>query len=199
MAEFLTEVEIAAALMGAQTFIEKSIPAITQRPAKRRAEKIAAATAEQPDMVAAVVDAHTSVDDIGAEVFETGTEIDTQQWYQLFFEAAVHGAGGSVHQPSSAERWAFLASAQIVDDEETQDLASAMRELALEQLRARLDRALKQHPELAAHGLSHLDALDLWQRWERETAINIAGGELSRGFAYNPDNIPAFRRECGEF
>ncbi|MGV2902936.1 hypothetical protein ACNPM4_14790 [Microbacterium sp. AGC62] len=149
IAEFLTEVAIAAAVIGAQAFIDKGIPAIKQRLADRRAAKIAAATTEEPDTVVAVVDAHDAVDDVGTEVSETGAEIDTQQWYQLFFEAVAHGAAGSAHQAISAERWAFLASAHVVDDEETQALASAMREITPEQLRDRLDRALEQHPELA--------------------------------------------------
>lgn len=149
LAEFLTEVAVAAAVMGAQAFIDKGIPAIKQRLADRRAEKIAAATAEEPDTAVAAADAHATADNVGTEVSDTGTEIDTQQWYQLFFEGVTHGAAGSAHQAISAERWAFLASAHVVDDEETQALASAMRELTPEQLRDRLDRALEQHPELA--------------------------------------------------
>lgn len=48
-------------------------------------------------------------------------------------------------------------------------------------------------------GLPYLVDLDLWQQWERETAINIACGEFLRDFAHTPVDIAAFRRGYGEF
>lgn len=149
LTEFLTDVAVAAAVMGAQAFIEKGIPAIKQRLADRREQKSAAKTLEPPTaggvVAPNVLDAN---DAFGSEVAETGAEVETQQWYQLFFESVAHRAAADAHQAISAEKWMFLASARIVDDEETQALASAMRELSPEQFAERLDRVLEQHPEL---------------------------------------------------
>lgn len=149
LAEILTEVAVTAAVTGAQAFVEKGIPAIRRYVAARRAKKRAAVASEEVATEVAVHDALISDDAVGSEVSETGAELDTQQWYQLFFEAVAHGAAGSAHQAISAERWAILASARVVDDEETQALASAMRELTPEQLQDRVDRVLEQNPELA--------------------------------------------------
>lgn len=148
LTDLLTEVAIAAAVMGAQAFIDKGIPAIKQKLADRRAQKLAATSASEStsEVVVAEPDA---TEPTGTDVASVGAEIDTQQWYQLFFDAVAHGAAGNAHQAISAERWAFLASARVTDDEATQALASAMRELTPEQLRDRLDRVLEQHPELA--------------------------------------------------
>jgi hypothetical protein len=149
LTEFLTDVAVAAAVMGAQAFIEKGIPAIKQRLADRREQRGAAKTVEPPPAKGMVIPNVLNADDgIGSEVAETGAEVETQQWYQLFFESIAHRAAGNAHHAISAEKWMFLASARIVDDEETQALASAMRELSPEQLAERLDRVLEQHPEL---------------------------------------------------
>lgn len=148
LADFLTEVAIAAAVVGAQAFIDKGIPAIKQKLADRRAQKLAAVSVPEP--ASEVVVAEPEVSELtGTDVARVGAEIDAQQWYQLFFEAVAHGAAGHAHQAISAARWAFLASARVTDDEAAQALATAMRELTPEQLRDRLDRVLEQHPELA--------------------------------------------------
>lgn len=123
LTDLLTEVAIAAAVMGAQAFIDKGIPAIKQKLADRRAQKFAAPSAPEP--TSEVVAAEPEVmKPTGTGVASVGAEIDTQQWYQLFFEAVAHGAAGNAHQAISAERWAFLASARVTDDEETQALAA---------------------------------------------------------------------------
>lgn len=48
-------------------------------------------------------------------------------------------------------------------------------------------------------GLPYLVDLDLWQRWERETAIDIASGEFLKDLAHTPDDVKAFRRGYGAF
>lgn len=149
LTEFLTDVAVAAAVMGAQAFIEKGIPAIKQRLADWADQKNAAKTMEPPAADGVVVINVLNADDgFGSAVAETGAGVETQEWYRLFFESVAHRAAGNAHQVISAEKWVFLASARIVDDEGTQALASAMREFSPEQLNERLNRVLEQHPEL---------------------------------------------------
>lgn len=87
-------------------------------------------------------------DQVRTEV-EASTEVTSEQWFQLLFDAIAHGAAGNRHNQISAERWGELATAHVVDDPEIQSLANAMRELSPEEISERIDRALEAHPELA--------------------------------------------------
>lgn len=48
-------------------------------------------------------------------------------------------------------------------------------------------------------GLPYLVDLDLWQEWERETALNIACEVFLRDLPHTGDDIAAFRRGYGDF
>lgn len=145
--DVLTDIAIAAAIVGLNAFIDKGIPAIKQRVAEKRAQRLAAKSSDTPatDVAAVGKDIEPPV---GDEVAELGTEIDAQLWYRLFFDAVTHGAASRAHQSISAEAWQALASARVTDDPETQALASAMRELTSEEVSDRVDRVLERHPEL---------------------------------------------------
>lgn len=147
--EVLADITVAAAVLGFNTFVDRGIPAIRKRIAKKREERSALASATVGSTVSEPDDAQMSP---ASEVAEVGAEISTREWYQLFFDAVAHGAAGRAHQALSAEAWQALASAHVSDDPETQALAAAMHELTPEQVDERVSRLLDQHPELREEG-----------------------------------------------
>lgn len=143
--EVVVDITVAAAVLGINTFIDCGIPAIKRRIAKKWEELSGLASAT---VASTAIEQDDHQVNPGYEVAEVGTEISTQEWYQLFFDAVAHGAAGRVHQALSADAWQTLASAHVSDDPETQALAAAMRELTPEQIDERVTRALEQHPGL---------------------------------------------------
>lgn len=143
--EVLADITVAATVLGINTFIDRGIPAIKRRIAKKREDKSALASAPVGSTMREPDDLDVSP---SSEVVHVGTVISTRDWYQLFFDAVAHGAAGRAHQTLSTEAWQALASAQVHDDPETQALAAAMRELSPEQIDERVGRLLDQHPEL---------------------------------------------------
>lgn len=138
---------IAGISIGGTLLAQKVVPKIKTLVADWRAKK--GADAETLSEVASGPTKDSEVaEQIGDELAEVSTEISSQRWYELFFDAVAHGAAGKAHQAISAESWQALASARVTDDEATQALAQAMRELTPEQVNERVALVLEQHPEL---------------------------------------------------
>lgn len=146
--DLLVDVGVSLLIMGANEFIERGVPAIKNRIAERRARRISASVAQQPE---SDENDSSAIEEqrIDSDVAEQAEEIDVRDWYQLLFDAIAHGAAARTHEHISIERWNKLAGSRVLGDPEAQALASAMRELTPEEFRERVDRVLEAHPELA--------------------------------------------------
>ncbi|WP_156459421.1 hypothetical protein [Microbacterium sp. Leaf436] len=141
---------VAGVSIGGTLLVTKGVPKIKQVWADKKAEAQDIEAESEAGSEIATVPAPTN--DVsrqaGDEIEESVIEITSEQWFTLFFEALAHRAASNAHRAISAEQWATLVSARILDDEGTRELASAMRELTPEEINERVDLILEKHPEL---------------------------------------------------
>lgn len=149
-ADIVAKFVIAGVIVGATLLVDRVVIPRAKRYLAERKSRTAALNAEGTVSaeIANVPEVEVESPETKSEVDQSGTEIAAQQWYELFFDAVAHGAASRAHLSISAENWAVLASAHVIDDPETQALARAMRALSPEEVAARVDRLLQEHPEL---------------------------------------------------
>ena len=141
---------VAGVSIGGTLLVTKGVPKIKQVWADKRA--MAQDIEVEPEVGSKVTTVPAPTTDVsrqaGDESEGSAIEITSEQWFTLFFEALAHRAASNAHRAISAEQWSTLVSARILDDEGTQELASAMRELTPEAINERVDLILEKHPEL---------------------------------------------------
>lgn len=141
---------VAGVSIGGTLFFTKVVPKIKQSMADKKAQIDADESVDEAGVEIATQPAPTSEvsRQAGDEIEESGITVESTRWYELFFEALAHRAASNAYGAISAEQWMTLMTARVVDDEDTQALASAMRELAPDEINEKVDLILEQHPEL---------------------------------------------------
>jgi hypothetical protein len=149
-ADIVAKLVIAGVIVGATLLVDRVVIPRAKRYWVERKSRTAVLNTEGTGSaeIANVPEVEVESPEAGSEVDQSGTEIAAQQWYELFFDAVAHGAASRAHLSISAENWAALASAHVIDDPETQALARAMRALSPEEVAERVDRLLQVHHEL---------------------------------------------------
>ncbi|MDI6023160.1 hypothetical protein QBL02_06335 [Leucobacter sp. UT-8R-CII-1-4] len=141
---------VAGVSIGGTLLVVKGVPKIKQfladKKLKTQESEIAEAAASEVEVSTALPS--TELRQVEDEVDVTAVELTKEQWFALFFESLAHRAAGRAHAAISVEQWETLVSARILNDEGTQSLASALRELTPEQINEKVDLILEAHPDL---------------------------------------------------